>query len=157
MDTPATLLLVDSDARCGRAIARVLRRQGSRVHVCRTPGQAMAAVRRHVFECAIVDLFVEGGGVELARELARSVPRVILSLGMGLSQDEVLEAVLGFPVHRKATVPALLQGGVRTPAGASSGRAFAAILRGSPLPSLAASAPSPAPRARVHGRGRAPH
>jgi CheY-like chemotaxis protein len=151
----ASLLLVDSDAACGRAIARVLRQQGSRVQLCRTRAQAVAAARRQRFDCAIVDLFVDGGGVELARLLARQVPRVILSLGMGLEQDEILEIALGFPVHRKAKVPALL-GLSRVPGGASNDRASAATLRESPPPSLAATAPSPAPRVRAHGRGRAP-
>jgi len=151
-----TILLVDSDAQCGRAIARVLKGQGHRVHVSRTRAQALAAVRRQRFDWAIVDLFVDGGGVELARALAHLVPKVVLSLGMGLRQEEVLEAVLGFPVHRKATVPMLLELPATVPDGASSDRAYAAILPESLPPDLAATVPSPAPRARAHGRGRSP-
>jgi len=86
------ILLVDQDAACGRTLSVVLRRQGHRVHVARTRGRALAAARRQAFDLAIVDLFVEGGGAELARELSRHVPRLLLTLGMGLKQDEVLEA-----------------------------------------------------------------
>jgi len=102
------VLLVDSDKRCARTMARLLRSQGSRVQVCQTRAQAVSAVRRKPFDLAIVDIFAAGGGVELAREIAHYVPRVVLSLGMGMKQEEVLEAALGFPVHRKAMLPALV-------------------------------------------------
>jgi CheY-like chemotaxis protein len=151
------VLLVDSDMPCGRALATVLRRQGHRVHVVRSRAGAVAAVRRLDFDLAVVDLFVEGGGVELARELARRVPRLVLTLGMGMRQEEVLEAAFGFPVHRKAALPVVLaQPVVKGRGGASSGTASAATLPGFPPLSLGASAPSPAPRPRVPGRGR-PH
>src|SRR5687767_5118534 len=108
MQPPMLVLLVDGDKRCARTLARLLRSQGSRVQVCHTRAQALAAVRRKSFDLAVVDLFSAGGGVELAREIARRVPRVVLSLGMGMQQEEVLEAALGFPVHRKAALPALV-------------------------------------------------
>jgi hypothetical protein len=121
----------------------------------------MAAARRTAFDLAIVDLFVEGGGVELARELSRHVPRLLLTLGMGMKQEEVLEAALGFPVHRKAQLPSVLAPRVVTPArargGASSDTASGATLQGFPPLSLDANAPSPGPRSRAHGRGRNPH
>jgi CheY-like chemotaxis protein len=155
----ASVLLVDSDLACGRAIAVVLRGQGHRVHVVRTRAKALGAARRQAFDLAIVDLFVEGGGVELARDLARHVPRLLLTLGMGLKQEEVLEAALGFPVHRKAVLPSVIAGAgpARARDGASSGRGSAARPPGfAPLP-LDASVPAPTPRTRAHGRGRLPH
>jgi len=104
-----SILLVESDEGCGRSLAVVLRRQGDRVHVARTRAQALQAARRRPYDLAVVDLFLRGGGAELARDLARSVPRLYLSLGARLEEDEILEAALGFPVYRKAALPGLLR------------------------------------------------
>ena len=102
------VLLVESDARCGQALARLARRSGDRVRLVRTPGAAMAAAQRESFDLAVVDLFVKGGGVVLARRLTRRVPRVYLSVGARLLTDELVEAAIGFPVLRKAELPGLL-------------------------------------------------
>jgi len=102
------VLLVESDARCGQALARLARRSGDRVRLVRTPGAAMAAVQREAFDLAVVDLLVRGGGVVLARRLTRRVPRVYLSVGARLLTDELVEAAIGFPVLRKAELPGLL-------------------------------------------------
>jgi DNA-binding response OmpR family regulator len=103
-----SVLVVDSDAEYGHALAVLLRRDGVRVRLARTRGQALQAVRRARFDLAVVDLFLGGGGVELARALSRRVPRLLLSLGASLAQDEILEAALGFPVRRKVALPSLL-------------------------------------------------
>ena len=104
-----SVLVVDSDAAYGRALAVLLRRGGVRVRVVRTRAQALLAVRKDRFDLAVVDLLLGGGGVELARELSRRVPRLLLSLGARMGRDELLEAALGFPVHRKAVLPSLLR------------------------------------------------
>jgi ActR/RegA family two-component response regulator len=108
MRSPESVLIIDADVPCSHALARVLRRQGARVVCCRTRGQALAAVRKRSFDLAVVDIFATGGGVELARELARHVPRVVLSLGLEGRQEDILEAALGFPVHQKATLSRVL-------------------------------------------------
>ncbi len=95
------ILLVESDAGCGQALARLVRRSGDRVRLVRTPGAAVAAAQRESYDMAVVDLFVKGGGVDLARRLTRRVPRVYLSVGARMLTDELLEAVIGFPVLRK--------------------------------------------------------
>jgi DNA-binding response OmpR family regulator len=108
MPPSRAILLVDSDSGCGRAWAAVLRRAGHRVSLARTRAGALRSARRGGYDLAVVDIFVRGGGLELARELARSVPRLYLSVGARLLSDEVLEAALGFPVLRKAELGALL-------------------------------------------------
>lgn len=109
MQPSRSILLVESDEGCGRSLAVVLRRQGDRVHVARTRAQALQAARRRPYDLAVVDLFLRGGGAELARDLARSVPRLYLSFGARLEEGEILEAALGFPVLRKAALPGLLR------------------------------------------------
>jgi CheY-like chemotaxis protein len=109
MHTGLSVLVVDADADYGRALAVVLRRTGGRVRVVRTRAQALQAARGTHFDLAVVDLFLGGGGVELARELARHVPRLMLSLAARLERGEILEAALGFPVHRKAALARLLR------------------------------------------------
>ena len=99
------VLLVESDARCGQALARLVRRRGDHVRLVRTPGAAVAAAQRESFDLAVVDLLVKGGGVVLARRLTRRVPRVYLSVGARLLGDELLEAAIGFPVLRKRDIP----------------------------------------------------
>ena len=153
MPPTRTVLLVDSDAAYGRALAIVLRRQGDRVTVVRTRTQALTACRRASYDLAIVDLFVDGGGAELARELSRSVPRLLLSLGARLGREEVLEAALGFPVLRKAALPALL----KAPDASSNGGGFVARRPESPLLSRAASERAPALAARARHRARRLH
>lgn len=108
MQPNRSILLVESDEGCGRSLAVVLRRQGNHVHVARTRAQALQAARRRPYDLAVVDLFLRGGGAELARDLARSVPRLYLSFGARLQEDELLEAALGFPVLRKSALPGLL-------------------------------------------------
>jgi DNA-binding response OmpR family regulator len=102
------LLLVESDAECGKALARLLRRRGHRVRLVRSARAAAAAAAREDFDLAVVDVLVRGGGVELARRLSRRVSRVYLSVGARLLPSEIVELALGFPVLRKAAVPALV-------------------------------------------------
>ncbi len=73
----------------------------------RTPAAALAAAQREAFDLAVVDLFVKGGGVDLARRLTRRVPRVYLSVGAQLLTEELIEAAIGFPVLRKSHLPSL--------------------------------------------------
>ena len=113
------ILLVESDAGCGQALARLVRRSGDRVRLVRTPGAAVAAAQRESYDLAVVDLFVKGGGVDLARRLTRRVPRVYLSVGPKLLTDELLETAIGFPVLRKRDLPGLV-GRSSQPSGASN-------------------------------------
>jgi DNA-binding response OmpR family regulator len=108
MRSERSVLVVDADAEYGHALAVLLRRDGVRVRLARTRGQALLAARRARFDLAVVDLFLGGGGVELARALSRRVPRLLLSLGASMAHDEILEAALGFPVRRKVALPSLL-------------------------------------------------
>lgn len=120
------ILLVESDARCGQALARLVRRSGDRVRLVRTPGAAVAAAQRESYDLAVVDLFVKGGGVDLARRLTRRVPRVYLSVGPKLLTEELLEIAIGFPVLRKRDLPALIgRAGPETGRGAASPGALA--------------------------------
>jgi ActR/RegA family two-component response regulator len=102
------ILLIESDVGYGQALARLVRRAGDRVRLVRTPGAALAAAQREAFDVAVVDLFVKGGGVDLARRLTRHLPRVYLSVGPKLLTDELLEAAIGFPVLRKRDLPDLV-------------------------------------------------
>jgi DNA-binding response OmpR family regulator len=102
------ILLVESDAECGQALARLVRRGGDRVRLVRTPGAAVSAAQRESYDLAVVDLFVKGGGVDLARRLTPRVPRVYLSVGARLLTDELVEAAIGFPVLRKRDLPGLV-------------------------------------------------
>ena len=102
------ILLVESDAECGRALARLLRRNGHRVRLARTARAACAAAERETFDMAVVDLLVPGGGVDLGRALSRRVPRLYLSIGARMLPEEIVEMALGFPVLRKAAVPDLV-------------------------------------------------
>ncbi|HEX9187592.1 MAG TPA: hypothetical protein VGB87_10995 [Vicinamibacteria bacterium] len=109
------VLLVESDAGCGQALARLVRRNGDRVRLVRTPGAALAAAQRESFDLAVVDLLVQGGGVDLARRLTRRVSRVYLTVGARLLSEELLEAAIGFPVLRKREVAGLVRPPGRTP------------------------------------------
>jgi CheY-like chemotaxis protein len=113
------VLLVESDALCGKALAHILRRRGHQVRLVRSARSAAAAAAREDFDLAVVDILVHGGGVELARRLSRRVPRLYLSVGARLLPGEIVELALGFPVLRKAAVPALVgrPARVRTPPG----------------------------------------
>jgi CheY-like chemotaxis protein len=141
-------LLVDRDIRCGHTLAALLRRQGDIVHVVRNRSQAFQAMRRMRYDLAIVDLFVEGGGAELARDLARRIPQVVLSLGATLDDEDLLEAALGFPVHRKAVLPERLKASVAS----SSDGEFSATHPGSRR--RVPGAIVPAPTLVSHGRRR---
>ena len=99
------ILLVESDASCGGALARLIRRGGDRVRLVRTTRAALGAVQREPYDLAVVDLLVKGGGLDLARRLTSRVPRIYLSVGARLFGDELIEAALGFPVLRKGDVP----------------------------------------------------
>ena len=55
-----------------------------------------------------MDLFVKGGGVDLARRLTPRLKRVYLSVGPKLLTDELLETAIGFPVLRKRDLPDLV-------------------------------------------------
>lgn len=102
------ILLVESDTECGRALARLLRRNGHRVRLARTARAACSAAEREAFDMAVVDLLVPGGGVDLGRTLSRHVPRLYLSIGARMLPEEIVEMALGFPVLRKAAVPELV-------------------------------------------------
>ena len=78
------------------------------LRLVRTPGAAVAAAQRESFDLAVVDLFVKGGGVDLARRLTPHLQHVYLSVGPKLLTDEVLEAAIGFPVLRKRDLPNLV-------------------------------------------------
>jgi hypothetical protein len=114
------VLPVESDAGCGQALARLVRRSGDRVRLVRTPGAALAAAQRESFDLAVVDLLVQGGGVDLARRLTRRVSRVYLTVGARLLTDELLEAAIGFPVLRKREVAGLVRPSGHTPRNARS-------------------------------------
>ena len=103
------VLLVEPDAQCGRALARLLRRNGHRVRLVRTARAAAAAVQREDFDLAVVDLLLAGGGADLGRRLSRRVPRLYLTVGARLLPEEMVEVALGFPVLRKAAVPDLVR------------------------------------------------
>jgi CheY-like chemotaxis protein len=108
MTLTRSILLVESDTRCGQALARVLRRNGHRVRLARTAKAAATAAQKELFDLAIVDLMIPGGGADLGRQLSQSIPRLYLSIGAHLLPEEIIEVALGFPVLRKAAVPALL-------------------------------------------------
>ena len=101
------VLLVEPDAECGRALARLVRRGGVRVRLVRTPRSALRAAEREGYDAAVVDLLVAGGGVDLARRLTFRIPRVYLSVGPRLRADELVQAAVGFPVLRKRALPEL--------------------------------------------------
>jgi DNA-binding response OmpR family regulator len=110
MLTGSSVLVVDGDRDYARALALLLRREGHRVRVVRTRAQALLASSHERYDLAIVDLFVGGGGAELARLLSRRVGELLLSLAPRMARAEVLEAALGFPVLRKAVLPSRLKG-----------------------------------------------
>lgn len=110
MKLACSVLLVEPDPECGKAMSRVLRRRGHLVRLARTARAATSAAARGTFDMAVVDLLVPGGGVELARRLSRRVPRLYLSVGARLLPGEIVEAAVGFPVLRKAAVPRLVGG-----------------------------------------------
>ncbi len=134
--TPAqAVLLVESDAPCGRALAQLLRRNGHRVRLVRTARAAGAAVRRETFDLAVVDLLLPGGGADLGRRLSRCVPRLYLSVGARLLPQEIVEMALGFPVLRKASVPGLVGARVNRAGGGAGSKKTARsrpTRRGSP-------------------------
>ena len=148
MRSPRTILLVEADSGCAQALALILQRQGDRVRVVGSRAEALNAVRREPYDVAIVDLFVQGGGTELARALSRRVPRLVLSHGALMEKEEILEAALGFPVCRKATLPSLLRGR----AASSNGTAYGVRRPRSRRPAPDASGSSRALRARERGR-----
>jgi len=147
-----TVLLVDRDAHCGRILAAVMRRRGDEVHLVRGRGAALRLARQIPFDLAIVDVFVEGGGPELVRELQRWLPEVILSLGTVPGDDDFLDA--GARFARRASPR---WGALKDPAGASSGGACVARFPGSRPPFPASSVPVPALVLPAGGRSRRFH
>jgi CheY-like chemotaxis protein len=137
MTPPRTVLLVESDVRCGQALARLLRRDGHRVRLVRTARAAAGAVDRQAFDLAVVDLLLPGGGVDLGRRLSRRVPCLYLSVGPRLLPEEIVEMALGFPVLRKASVPELVGGRPHGSAASAKpkGRKTRPARRGSSRPS----------------------
>lgn len=150
MRSRRTILLVEDDPGYAQALSLVLRQQGDLVEVAQNRAEALVAARRGGYDLAVVDLFTRGGGTELARELSRCVPRLVLSHGAELPKEELLEAALGFPVCRKATLPALLTGR----GASSSGRGSSAKRPGSRRPAPDATGSSRGPRARARRRAR---
>ena len=144
------ILLVEADPVCAHTLALVLEKQGARVRVAVSREQALSAVRRRSYDLAIVDLFVPGGGTELARALARRVPQLVLSHGAHMDKGEILEAALGFPVCRKATLGSLLRGRGASSNGKASWVRRPRVLR--PAPDAIGS--SRALRGREPGRAR---
>jgi DNA-binding response OmpR family regulator len=112
MHTGSSVLIVDGDKEYARALALLLRREGHRVRVVATRNAALVAASRERYDLAIVDLFLRGGGSDLAKLLSARVGKLLLSLAPRLQRAEVLEAALGFPVFRKATLPGSLRRGV---------------------------------------------
>lgn len=145
-----SILLVEDDPGYAQALCLVLRRQGDSVEVARGRSEALDATRKRDYDLAVVDLFARGGGTELARELSDRVRHLVLSHGAELPKEELLEAALGFPVCRKATLPALLTGR----GASSSGKASAAKRRAARRPAPDANGSSRAPRARGRRRAR---
>jgi CheY-like chemotaxis protein len=145
-----TILLVEADPGYAQALTLVLRQQGDEVDVAPGPDEALEAARGGRYDLAVVDLFTRGGGTELARELSRSVPHLVLSHGAELPREELLQAAVGFPLCRKATIPALLKGR----AASSIGRGSGARRRGSRRPAPDATGSSRALRARARRRAR---
>jgi CheY-like chemotaxis protein len=146
----SSILLVDGDAQCGRALAALLRRQGHVVRLVGSSARALQAVRRDEYELAIVDLFVDGGGLELARALGQRVGKLLLSVGAPLADGEILQAAFGFSVHRKVELPHLFRGqGAASNGGASAGKSA-----GSRRPSGGSSAPARGPGGRGRRRDR---
>lgn len=109
MDAPRTILIVDPDSGYGRALAVVLKRQGNRVRLVKTRQQAVLASKREQYDLAIIDLFLAGGGVELARKLSPHVNQLVLTLGVRMEQSDILEAALGFQVYCKAALAKMIQ------------------------------------------------
>jgi CheY-like chemotaxis protein len=138
MQPARRILLVESDAECGRALAALLERAGNKVRLVKDRAEALVATRRRRYDLAVVDLFLPGGGPELARRLARRVPRLYLSLGARLATEEILQAVLGFPLLHKAALPR----GITDPDASSNGTGSGVKRRGSSLPRPAASVPA---------------
>jgi CheY-like chemotaxis protein len=103
-----SILLVEPDASCGQVLACLIRRGGDTVRHVRTARAALAAAGRSGHDLAVVDLLVKGGGAALARRLQARIPRVYLCVGARLLTDELVEAVVGFPVLRKGSLPGLL-------------------------------------------------
>jgi DNA-binding response OmpR family regulator len=109
MHSRSSVLVVDGDRDYARALALLLRRQGHRVRVVRTRTQALHASAQQRYDLAIVDLFLRGGGGDLARVLSSRVGKLLLSLAPRMAEAEILEAALGFPVLQKATLPGSLR------------------------------------------------
>ena len=109
MTTGAAVLVVDADRDYARALSLLLRREGYRVRVARTRAQALFVAAQEHFDLAIVDLFLGGGGADLARLLTGRVGKLFLSLAPKLARTDVLEASDGFPVVRKALLPFCLK------------------------------------------------
>ena len=104
------ILLVESDASCGGALARLMRRGGDRVRLVRTIRAALGAVQREPYDLAVVDLLVKGGGVDLARRLT---PRVHTSAAASA------RACSGTSSSRPRWLPGAAQGRRREEARAS--------------------------------------
>jgi DNA-binding response OmpR family regulator len=109
MDLHRTILIVDPDSGYGRSLAVVLKRQGNRVRFVRTCQQALLATKRDQYDLAIVDLFLAGGGVELARKLSPHVAQLVLTLGVRMEQNDILQAALGFQVYCKSALAKMIQ------------------------------------------------
>jgi CheY-like chemotaxis protein len=102
------LLLVEPDAAHGRVQARLLARLGYAVRLVHTRQAALRAIRQGRYGVAVVDLFLPGGGPQLARALAPRVRRLVLSVGPEIGRAESLRAARGFPVHRKRALTRVL-------------------------------------------------
>ena len=102
------LLLVEPDAALGRVQARLLTRLGYAVRLVQTRQAALRAIRRERYAVAVVDLFLPGGGPQLARALAPRVRRLVLGVGPHLARSEAVRMAGGFAVHRKRALTRVL-------------------------------------------------
>ena len=151
MRSRRTILLVEDDPGYAQALSLVLRQQGDLVEVVQNRAQALAGGAARGYDLAVVDLFTRGGGAELARELSRRVPRLVLSHGARAAQGRAAGGGAGLPgLPQGHACPTLLRG-----RGASSnGTGSEARRPGSRRPAPDASGSSRGPRARARRRAR---
>ncbi|GAB5441106.1 MAG: sigma-54 dependent transcriptional regulator [Fuerstiella sp.] len=89
------VLFVDDDESIADLLQSELPRMGHTATVCRSPAEALAAVEKHTFDAAIVDLRMPGGsGWDVIDALRENSPETdyVISTGHG-SMDDAIRAV----------------------------------------------------------------
>lgn len=89
------VLFVDDDESIADLLQSELPRMGHSATVCRSPAEALAAVEKHTFDAAIVDLRMPGGsGWDVIDALRENSPETdyVISTGHG-SMDDAIRAV----------------------------------------------------------------